>query len=323
LGYAERSVLSGVSLELQSGDHLAVVGLNGAGKSTLLKGLSGRLTPLAGSIELGHEVTLAFFAQHVAEELNPEHTVLRALQQKAHPSVLPQDVLDLAGSLLFSGDDIQKPIRVLSGGERSRVALGQVLLQRASCLVLDEPTNHLDFDTVEALTESLKAFSGSVVVVSHDRSFIRRVGSKILEISNGRAGLYPGSFDDYVWSLEKGAYATLGGAQAASSLSKPQVAGAEAAPSRSAAYLEEGKRLERRMKQLDALVIELESKVPKLEAGVASLNSEIASMDSKHAVEKIQEIGRLQNELSHCEAQWLEALSEREELEKKLAGRRS
>ena len=166
----KRRVFSEVNLQLAAGEHLAVVGLNGAGKSTLLKGLAGRLTPLSGSIEYGYEVTLAFFNQHVAEELDPSDTVLRALQRKAHAAVLPQDILDLAGALLFAGDDVQKPVRVLSGGESSRVALGQVLLQKASCLILDEPTNHMDFQTVEALTQALQAFPGTIIVVSHDRS---------------------------------------------------------------------------------------------------------------------------------------------------------
>ncbi len=315
LGYGGAPVLSGVTMELKSGDHLAVVGLNGAGKSTILKCIAGRLAPLKGGIELGFEASVAFFAQHVAEELDPSHTVLRALQQKAHPEVLPQQILDLAGSLLFSGDDVQKPIRVLSGGERSRVALGQVLLQRAACLVLDEPTNHLDFETVEALTEALKRFEGSVVVVSHDRSFIRRVGTRILEINSGRASLYPGSYDDYVWSLERGAYATLkGGAEV-----RVAPEAAQGGPSRSAQYKEERKQMDRRLRQLDTLIAEIETKVPKLEAGVAALNSEIASMDSKHAAEKIHEIGQLQNELSHCESQWLEALEERDLLRAKVA----
>ncbi len=314
LGYGEKTILSGVNLELQSGDHLAVVGLNGAGKSTILKSLAGRLAARKGAIELGYEVTLAFFAQHVAEELDPDHTVLRAMQQKAHPDVLPQDVLDLAGSLLFSGDDVHKPIRVLSGGERSRVALGQVLLQKASCLVLDEPTNHLDFDTVEALTEALKRFAGSVVVVSHDRSFIRRIGTRILEISSGKASLYPGSYDDYVWSLERGAYATLKGGDAGSPKGKSGVGEGAATVSSSAAYQAERKQTERRLKQLDKIIAEMETKVPRLEAQVAALNSEIATMDSKHAAEKIHEIGQIQNELSHCETQWLEALDERERL---------
>lgn len=258
LGYGEKVILDGVNLQLSSGDHLAVVGLNGAGKSTLLKGLGGKIAPLAGTIEEGYEVTLAFYNQHVAEELDLNDTVLGAMQSKAHPAVLPQEILDLAGSLLFSGEDVQKKIRVLSGGERSRVALGQVLLQKASCLILDEPTNHLDFQTVEALTQALQSFAGSVIVVSHDRSFIRRIGTKILEIHGGKASTYPGTYDDYVWSLEKGAFATLRQSHEA-----PAAKGATSSESvepQSAGYREKKKALDRRLKQLNTLISDSEKK---------------------------------------------------------------
>jgi ATP-binding cassette subfamily F protein 3 len=114
-------------------------------------------------------------------------------------------VLNLAGSLLFHGDEVQKRIAVLSGGEKARVAMGRILLQRCPCLILDEPTNHLDFQTVEVLTQALVKYPGTVVVVSHDRSFVRRVGTKILEIRNGSVELYHGTYDDYVWSVQKGA----------------------------------------------------------------------------------------------------------------------
>ncbi|RYZ98329.1 MAG: ABC-F family ATP-binding cassette domain-containing protein, partial [Proteobacteria bacterium] len=181
-GYPERTVLKSVSLQIQRGDHVAVVGLNGAGKSTLLKGISGTLAPLTGKFEFGFGMKIAFFAQHVIEALNADDTVIGSLEKAAHPDVKHQEILDLAGSLLFSGDDSRKLVSVLSGGEKSRVALGRVLLQKAPCLVLDEPTNHLDFQTVEALTQALRAYEGTVIVVSHDRSFIRRVGTKILEV---------------------------------------------------------------------------------------------------------------------------------------------
>lgn len=202
-GYGEKVILHDVSLQIMRGDHVAVVGLNGAGKSTLLKGISGELAPLSGDFEFGHNVEIAFYAQHVIEALSPRDTVLSSLQSAAHPDVLPQDILDLAGSLLFSGDDVKKSISVLSGGEKSRVALGRVLLQRAPCLLLDEPTNHLDFQTVEALTMALQAYEGTVIVVSHDRSFTKRIGTKILEVSRGEVNLYHGTYEEYVWSMQQ------------------------------------------------------------------------------------------------------------------------
>jgi ATP-binding cassette subfamily F protein 3 len=202
-GYGDRAVLRDVDMDIQRGDHVAVVGLNGAGKSTLLKGIAGMLEPRKGQRELGYQVSVAIFNQHVAEVLNHDHSVLESLEQGAHPTVSRQDILDMAGSLLFSGDGMRKKIAVLSGGERSRVALGRILLQKAPCLLLDEPTNHLDFQTVEALTNALARYEGTFVAVSHDRGFIRRVSSKILEVSNGRVLVYPGTYDEYVWSLQK------------------------------------------------------------------------------------------------------------------------
>lgn len=202
LGYGDQAILKGINLEIWRGDRLAVVGFNGAGKSTLLKGLAGTLKPLTGQRELGLNVKLAIFNQHVVEVLESEQTVLESLQAGAHPEVSRQDILAMAGSLLFSGDRIQKKIQVLSGGEKSRVALGRVLLQRAPFLLLDEPTNHLDFQTVEALTQALEKYEGTLVVVSHDRGFIRRVGTKIVEVDQGQVHVYPGTYDEYVWSLQ-------------------------------------------------------------------------------------------------------------------------
>ncbi len=203
LGYGENTILKNVSLQIARGDHVAVIGLNGAGKSTLLKGISGALQPKTGAVEFGYEVKPAFFAQHVIEDLNADDTVMSSLMRAAHKEILPQQVLDMAGSLLFSGDDVKKKISVLSGGEKSRVALGRILLKKASCLVLDEPTNHLDFQTVEALTLGLQSYTGTVIVVSHDRGFVRRVGTKILGVSKGGVRLYPGTYDEYVYSLGK------------------------------------------------------------------------------------------------------------------------
>ncbi len=203
LGYPEKKVLRDVNLEIRRGDHVAVVGLNGAGKSTLLKGLAGTLAPLRGKRELGYQVELAIFNQHVIEVLDPEHTVYESLEAVTDFSTAPQEIRTMAGSLLFSTEHITKKVKVLSGGEKSRVALGRILLQKVPCLLLDEPTNHLDFQTVEALTQALKKYQGTLIVVSHDRGFIRRVGTKILEVSKGQVLVYPGTYDEYVWSLQQ------------------------------------------------------------------------------------------------------------------------
>jgi ATP-binding cassette subfamily F protein 3 len=202
-GYGARTVLAEVNLEIRRGDHVAVVGLNGAGKSTLLKGIAGTLAPLSGERQLGFQVEMAIFNQHVIEVLDPEHTVYESLAEACALDIKDQDIRDMAGSLLFSSESISKKIKVLSGGEKSRVSLGRILLQRVPCLLLDEPTNHLDFQTVEALTQALNKYEGTLIVVSHDRGFIRRVGTKILEVNQGQVYLYPGTYDEYVWSLQQ------------------------------------------------------------------------------------------------------------------------
>jgi ATP-binding cassette subfamily F protein 3 len=190
---------------LERGDHFGIVGYNGAGKSTLLKSLAGRIDLLSGDRKLGHNVEISYFAQHLADELESEDSILDALQRKAYRDTTAQEILNIAGSLLFGGDDIHKKIKVLSGGEKTRVALGQILLQKKPLLLMDEPTNHLDFSTVQALADALTRFKGTLVVVSHDRAFIKQVSKKIIEIRNGFVEVYPGTYDDYLWSLEKGA----------------------------------------------------------------------------------------------------------------------
>jgi ATP-binding cassette subfamily F protein 3 len=203
IGYFNKKILSQVTLRLERGVHLGIVGVNGAGKSTLLKTLAGLIPTLKGELKLGYQVQVSYFSQHSSDQLNLEDTVLQALQSAAHSDVLKQDILNVAGSLLFSGEAIEKKIKVLSGGEKSRVALGQILLKKSPVLLLDEPTNHLDFDTVETLTDALKKYPGTVAVVSHDRSFIGRISTKILNIESGKASVYPGSYEEYVWSVQQ------------------------------------------------------------------------------------------------------------------------
>lgn len=317
LGYADKTILSNVSVRINGGDHLAVVGLNGAGKSTLLKALAGRLVPKKGKLEYGYEATLSFFNQFVAEELLPTDTVFGALQRKAHRDVRPQEILDLAGSLLFSGDDVQKEVRVLSGGERSRVALGQVLLQKASCLVLDEPTNHLDFQTVEALTQSLAAFPGSLVIVSHDRGFVRRIGTRILEIAHGKANLYPGTYDEYVWSMEKGAFFSLQKeAKSAKATASPS-SGASETRSDGATYRDIRKNLDKRLRQLDVFMVSLDKKMQNGNAIIAELNDRLAIGDGDSAA-LIKEMGLKQRDVDRAETEWMGFAEEREKLTAEL-----
>ncbi|MEZ4873683.1 MAG: ATP-binding cassette domain-containing protein [Bdellovibrionales bacterium] len=166
LGYdPDIAILKNVDLSIERGQHMAVVGFNGAGKSTLLKALAQRLPVQKGERLQTDGIDFSYFSQHVHEQLDEGFTVFEELQAKAHPDVTRQQILDTAGALLFAGDDIHKKISWLSGGERMRVALGQILLSKTSLMLLDEPTNHLDFHTVEALAEALKRYNGALIVV--------------------------------------------------------------------------------------------------------------------------------------------------------------
>ena len=280
-GYPERpGVLKGVNLEIRKGDHVAVIGLNGAGKSTLLKGLAGTLTPTQGTREVGYQVQIAIFNQHVVEVLDPADSVYESLEKATGTSVTPQDIRNMAGSLLFSTEQIEKKIKVLSGGEKSRVALGRILLQKVPCLLLDEPTNHLDFQTVEALTQALTQYKGTLIVVSHDRSFIRRVGTKILEVLNGGVEVYPGSYDDYVWSLQR---------SFALEASKEIAESPTSAPQGTNSFLER-KELAKTLRQKEKRLDTLQSQIEKAQAKNLELNEKIAGGTTDP--ETVQELPR-------------------------------
>ena len=312
LGYGEKVILRDLKLELGKGDHLGIVGVNGAGKSTLLKALAGEMKPLTGSVELGLNVEIGYFAQHVAERLLPDDTVLEAMGQFAHSDVKQQEILDLAGSLLFSGDNVKKKIRVLSGGEKSRVALGQILLKRASCLLLDEPTNHLDFDTVEALTQALSTYPGTVVIVSHDRGFVRRTASKILEIRNGRAEFYPGSYDEYVWSVQKGVLSErLQDEAAAGRVMSSAVTSGDGGDKFN--YKEKKKQLEKELRAIEKEMGSIDTGTEKIKQDMLALNDKLMSSSGLQATAVAKEIGEKQAEIDRLEGRYLE-LMERQEI---------
>ena len=309
LGYGERTILKKIDFTLLNGDHLAVVGLNGAGKSTFLKALAQKLEPQAGNIELGYQVSIGYYAQHVAESLDAKKTVIEEMIAKAHPKVSRQEGLNMAGSLLFSGDDIQKKISVLSGGEKSRVALGQILLQKAPCLILDEPTNHLDFQTVEALTQALTSYEGTLVVVSHDRSFIRRVGKKIVEINHGKASIYPGSYDEYIWSLEKGILSERSDNSSTSAQIKPRIEKSIELPKESRKEVEQKKRL------LEKTIERAEKKLATQQQKLEELNSLLASgLSGDELQNKLVELQKLQAEIESLEKEWIQSSEELESL---------
>jgi len=196
-------------LTVERGDKIAIVGPNGAGKSTLARILKGE-EPFDGTRSLGHNVNLGFYAQHQADALAPDQTVLDAVREVA-PGRDETDLRTLLGTFLFTGDDVFKHIRVLSGGEKSRVALARTLLSPANCLILDEPTNHLDIRSKEVLIEALQQYEGTFLLVSHDRHFLDEVAEKVWRVGDGGVRTFFGNYSDYRWQVEEGTAASING----------------------------------------------------------------------------------------------------------------
>jgi ATP-binding cassette, subfamily F, member 3 len=195
--FGDHAVLSGVDLWVRRGERVGIIGVNGAGKTTLLRLIAGELQSDAGAVRLGHKVKVGHFAQHHADALDGRRTVFDEISAR-NPRASATSVRTLLGTFLFSDEDVDKPIGVLSGGERARVALARMLVDPGNLLLLDEPTNHLDLDSSESLAESLTTYDGTVVFVSHNRSFVRKLATRIWDVADGRVEIYPGSLDDYL-----------------------------------------------------------------------------------------------------------------------------
>ena len=198
--YEDNFVYDNVDLKLYRGDHVALVGPNGAGKSTLMKLIAGKLKPDAGQINLGQNVTEAYYAQHQLEELNPANTVLAELDTVAAGWTTSEE-RRLLGAFLFHGDDVEKRVNVLSGGERARLALAKMLVSPDPLLLLDEPTNHLDIDSVDVLEKALVDFPGTIILISHDEHLVRAVANKVVDVRDHKVTVYDGDYDYFLFKL--------------------------------------------------------------------------------------------------------------------------
>ncbi|MBC7370385.1 MAG: ATP-binding cassette domain-containing protein [Bdellovibrionaceae bacterium] len=318
-GYPGKTILKKVALRLERGKHLGIVGVNGAGKSTLLKSLGQQIPLLQGEIGFGLNVSLAYFSQHISEQLDPESTVIQCLIAEAHPSVSQQEVLNIAGSLLFAGEAVRKKVKVLSGGEKSRVALGQILLKRAPLLLLDEPTNHLDFDTVEAMTEALARYEGSVIAVSHDRAFISRIANQILEIKNGDLHLYPGTYDEYVWSVQKGFLSETYQASETEGFISQGAGGkksGEIAPKYN--LKEEKKRLDTLLKKVQKEIKDIEKKLDTHQKKQVEITGQLLTMTGPQAQTLAKELHELSAKIYAQEEDLLRLMEEADLAQKSL-----
>jgi ATP-binding cassette, subfamily F, member 3 len=251
--YGEQSVYQGVDVEIRRGDKVALVGPNGAGKSTLLRLLAGVLSFERGERRVGHQVQVAFYAQHQLEALEPSYSVLAELERGAALEDQPR-LRSHLGAFLFSGDDVEKKVSVLSGGEKARLALAKLLLRPCNVLVLDEPTNHLDLNACEVLEDALVEYTGTLVLISHDRAFLNAVATRVIEVRSGSLREFPGNYEDY---LRRVSSAAPPGAAAAPS--QPERGSAPPGPvNRAREARREAERSKRRLAALEADIHERE-----------------------------------------------------------------
>ncbi len=333
--YGPKQVLNNVRFSIERGDRVALVGVNGAGKSTLIRLMTGAEAPMAGSVRIGHNVVSEYFAQDQYKVLNGDARMLDDISRAAIK--VPEVALrSLLGCFLFSGDDVFKPLGVLSGGERNRYALARILVSPSNFLLLDEPTNHLDMRAKDVLLDALAAFSGTVIFVSHDRYFIDRLATRVLEVENGAVITYEGNFEDYLrrkdaiasgvgdhastaerlsgGALHQGTTSVVPKSAQANGISAP--AGPSlAAPLGNTFVIEGGpddvgrkRRLNPiKQKQMEERCVFLEEEIPRIEGSIAHTEEELGTYVSAAETQRLTDLAaELRGQLTVLTTEWEE-----------------
>jgi ATP-binding cassette, subfamily F, member 3 len=330
--YGEKRVLNNVRFGIERGDRVALVGVNGAGKSTLIKLMTGVEAPSSGTVRLGHNVVSEYFAQDQYKVLDGDMRMLDNISRAAF-KVPESELRSLLGCFLFSGDDVFKPLGVLSGGERNRYALARILVTPSNFLLLDEPTNHLDMRAKDVLLEAIAGFSGTVIFVSHDRYFIDRLATRVLEVENGSVLTYEGNYEDYLRKKEEMAAGAAAAPTESPSrlLRHPDAERSEgegsAVSARPAALQPDGtadtngvpKDKPRRLnpikqKQMEDRCVFLEEEVPRIEAAIAHTEQQLGVYVSAGETQRLASLAEnLRTQLATFTAEWEELMLQLED----------
>ncbi|NIJ51740.1 ABC-F family ATP-binding cassette domain-containing protein [Dyadobacter arcticus] len=320
--YGDKVILDSTSISMERGDKIALIGANGRGKSTVLRVVAGT-EPIEGKRRLGHNVSFTFYAQHQLESLNVLHNLIEELKY-ANPNKTETELRTVLGCFLFTGDDVFKKIKVLSGGEKSRVALAKVLLSQANFLLLDEPTNHLDMQSVNILIQALQQYEGSYIVVSHDRYFVENIANKIWYIEDHEIKEYPGTYQEYeVWIEERGLQSAVSDKAVVSS-APPQKSNSQPASNtngqKSGGKVPSGEDAQK-IKKVQKQIEELESTINNLEIRKTETETKLADPKIYNDSAALSEINRfytdIKQKLEQSTDTWENLMLEVEELDGK------
>lgn len=314
--YGEHNVFSAANLQLRRGEKVAFVGRNGEGKTTLVKCIMGQI-PFDGHLKIGHNVQIGYFAQNQAQLLDGELSVFDTIDRVARGDIRLQ-IRNILGAFMFGGEESDKKVKVLSGGERTRLAMIKLLLEPVNLLILDEPTNHLDMRSKDVLKEAVRDFDGTAIIVSHDRDFLDGLVSRVYEFAGGKVREHIGGIYDYLTEREGEREAVTGKNEPADvdANKKAETSLSAAAPSASAskADWEQQKSLARQRKKLEKTVTDAEQAVQELEQAIAIIENQLATTEGGADLSLYEKHGRLKQQLAKAEDEWAEAMERLEAL---------